>query len=109
MMATLEFKPERMQAAADAPSAAAVDLAEFLVRSGVPFRDAHAIVGALVSAHVDAGDDLGELVAGHPQLGPAAAALMAPGVPVTNRTTPGGAGPAAVAVQLARFRAHLAR
>ena len=33
--------------------------------------------------------------------------LLAPGVSVTRRTTPGGASPASVAVQLARYRAQL--
>ena len=40
--------------------------------------------------------------------GPDAAALVAPGVAVQRRTTKGGAGPAAVAAQLERFRAKLA-
>ena len=48
------------------------------------------------------------MVESHPELGPEAAALLNPGVPVRNRTTPGGAGPAAVAVQLTRFQAALA-
>jgi argininosuccinate lyase len=50
---------------------------------------------------------LNELVQAHPQLGGEAAALLEPGVAVTRRTTPGGAGPKPVAEQLARFRTHL--
>ncbi len=106
--ATLTFRPARMAAAADVPAAAATDLAEFLVRGGMPFREAHAVVGALVRAHVDDGSDLGELVAAHPDLGPAAAELLEPGVPVTMRTTHGGAGPEPVAAQVDRFRSRLA-
>ncbi|HSP02472.1 MAG TPA: argininosuccinate lyase [Acidimicrobiales bacterium] len=105
--ATLTMRTERMAEAADAPTAAATDLAEFLVRAGTPFRDAHAIVGALVRQSVDDGASLAELVTAHPDLGPDAAALIEPGVPVTMRTTHGGAGPAAVAAQLDRFRARL--
>ena len=45
MIATATFVPERMQAAADAETSAATDLAEWLVRGGTPFREAHAIVG----------------------------------------------------------------
>jgi len=105
--ATLTFRPDRMAAAADAPTAAATDLAEFLVRAGMPFRDAHGVVGALVRESVDGGASLAELVAAHPDLGPDAAALIEPGVPVTMRTTHGGAGPVAVAAQLERFRARL--
>ena len=54
LLATAEFVPARMQAAADGPHAAAVDLAEWLVQRGVPFRDAHAVVGALVRQSVGA-------------------------------------------------------
>ena len=105
--ATLTMRTERMAEAADAPTAAATDLAEFLVRAGTPFRDAHAVVGALVRQSVDDGASLAELVAAHPDLGPDAAALIEPGVPVTMRTTHGGAGPTAVAAQLERFRSRL--
>ncbi len=108
LLGTLRFHRERMQAAADSPYAAATDLAEHLVMAGTPFREAHAIVGALVRESIDGGAALRDLVAAHPALGPEAAALLEPGVAVTRRTTPGGAGPAAVAVQLDRFRARLA-
>lgn len=73
----------------------------------MPFRDAHAVVGDLVRRSIDGGEALDELVAGHPDLGPQAAALLAAGVAVTRRTTPGGAGPGPVADQVVRFRARL--
>jgi argininosuccinate lyase len=107
MIATATFVPERMAAAADTEATAATDLAEFLVRAGTPFRDAHAIVGALVRRHVDEGTGLHELVAADPRLGPDAAALVRPGVGVRQRTSPGGAGPAPVAAQVVQFRAAL--
>ncbi len=108
MYATLTFEPERMAEAADAPGAAATDLAEFLVRNGTPFRDAHAIVGGLVRDALDGETPLAALVTAHPQLGPDAARLLEPGVPVTQRTTRGGAGPGPVADQIVRFRQRLA-
>jgi argininosuccinate lyase len=108
LVATATFVAERMQAAADSPYAAATDLAEWLVEQGTPFRDAHAVVGRVVRESLATGTPLGELVAADPQLGPAAAALLEPGVSVTRRTTPGGAGPVAVAAQLDAFRARLA-
>jgi argininosuccinate lyase len=103
MIATATFVPERMQAAADSETSAATDLAEWLVARGTPFRDAHAIVGALVRRCLAGEGSLATLVAAAPELGSEAAALVAPGVSVTRRTTPGGAGPAAVARQLLRF------
>ena len=55
MIATATFVPERMQAAADEETMAATDLAEYLVRAGTPFRDAHAIVGAHVQSNAGGG------------------------------------------------------
>ena len=104
---TLTFGLDRMQAAADSPYAAAVDLAELLVERGVPFRDAHALVGALVRDSLERHVPLAELVEAHPDLGADGAALLEPGRPVTRRTTPGGAGPDPVATQVQRFARRL--
>jgi len=103
LYATLEWSQERMQGAADGPASAAVDLAELLVQRGVPFRRAHELVAGLVRESLARHVPLVELVQAHPDLGDAAAALLEPGVPVTRRTTPGGAGPAAVGEQVERF------
>ncbi len=100
MIDTLTFRTDEMADAADSPYAAATDLAEFLVRGGLPFREAHAVVGALVRRSMDEGIDLEPLVVADASLGPEAAALLRPGVSVRQRTTAGGAGPAAVAAQL---------
>ena len=108
MFDSLTFDQDRMQAAADTPYAAATDLAEHLVMQGTPFRDAHAMVGALVRNALAGGPPLRELVAAHPSLGAEALPLLEPGASVARRTSPGGAGPAAVAVQRERFRAQLA-
>jgi argininosuccinate lyase len=51
---------------------------------------------------------LEELVLTDPDLGPDALAVLEPGAAVLRRTTPGGAGPAPVAVQLDSARARLA-
>ena len=109
MIATATWVPERMQTAADAETSAATDLAEWLVQRGTPFREAHAVVGALVRRTLAGEAPLRDLVAAEPSLGPDAAALVAPGVSVRRRVTPGGAGPVPVADQLQRFRARLAQ
>jgi argininosuccinate lyase len=108
MVSTLAFRTDRMAAAADNPYAAAIDLAEYLVAAGTPFRDAHAVVGALVRAALAGEGSLVDLVSADERLGPEAAALLAPGAPVQRRTTPGGAGPGPVAVQRGRFVNRLA-
>lgn len=108
LLATSTFRLDRMAEAASSPYPAATDLAEWLVERGTPFRDAHAIVGDIVRRALDGEATMAELVADDTRLGPEAAALLAPGVPVTRRTTRGGAGPAPVAAQLDRFRSRLA-
>ena len=109
LYATITFDSARMQAAADSPFVAATDLAEFLVERGVPFREAHAIVGSLVRSAIDRHVDFAELVEHSPDLGPKAVALLAPGVAVTRRTTPGGGGPIPFVAQLERFNSLMDR
>jgi len=107
MVATTTFDTERMAAAADEETLAATDLAEWLVRNGLAFRDAHTIVGRLVRAHLAGDGDLAQLVLDDPQLGPDAAALVGPGVGVRMRTSRGAAGPEALPRQLEAYRAML--
>ena len=108
LLAGIEFVDAAMRAAADVPTAAATDLAEYLVERGTPFRDAHAIVGAIVRRALAGEATMADLVAAEPALGPDAVALLGPGVAVARRTTPGGAGPVPVAVQFGRVRELLA-
>jgi argininosuccinate lyase len=103
MLATATWRPERMRDAADSPAASAVDLAEWLVNRGMPFRQAHGVVGGLVRDSLERKVPLGELVQAHPDLGTEALELLQPGVAVTRRTSPGGAGPIPVARQLQQF------
>ena len=109
MMRALTFNAQVMQAAADTPFVAATDLAEHLVENGMPFREAHAVVGSLVRNAVDRHVDFGELVENHPALGPKALALLEPGSAVKRRRTPGGGGPVPVIEQLKRFDLALSR
>ncbi len=108
LLATGELALDRMEAAASGATTAAVDLAEWLVQQGVPFREAHARVGALVRHAVERAVPLEELVLTAPDLGPDALALLEPGASTARRSTPGGAGPRAVAAQLDAARARLA-
>jgi argininosuccinate lyase len=103
LMATVTFDTDRMREAADGSAVAAVDLAEWLVQQGMPFRKAHGVVGGLVRDSVERHVPLAELVDAHPALGTDAVSLLDPGVAVTRRTTPGSAGPLAVKIQLERF------
>ena len=107
LIETITFNLETMRLAADGPAVAATDLAEWLVGKGMPFRTAHGVVASLVRDSIQRGITLEELVEAHPDLGEPALALLEPGISVTRRTTPGGAGPDAVKVQLDRFKTRL--
>ncbi len=61
MLAGLRFDRERLAAASADELLAATDLADVLVREGVPFREAHGIVAGLVRTALDAGKRLSEL------------------------------------------------
>lgn len=61
MMGALRCNPDRMRAAALQGFATATDLADYLVRRGIPFRDAHEIVGKAVALGAREGKDLSEL------------------------------------------------
>jgi argininosuccinate lyase len=57
----VKARPDRMLAALREGFATATDLADYLVRKGMPFRDAHEVVARAVRAAEAAGKDLGEL------------------------------------------------
>jgi len=107
LIVTVTFDHRRMAEAADTAEAAAVDLAEWLVARGTPFRQAHGTVAQIVREAAERHVPMGELVSAHPDLGPEALALLEPGSAVTRRTTPGGAGPGPVADQVRRFTQQL--
>lgn len=61
MLESITFDRERLAAAAADELIAATDIADLLVRRGVPFREAHGIVGDVVRAAVERGKRLSEL------------------------------------------------
>jgi argininosuccinate lyase len=103
LMGTVTFDTERMQQAADGPSLVAVDLAEWLVARGVPFRDAHGTVAALVRESVERHVPIAELIEAHPAFGEDALTLLEPGNALRRHRSAGGTGPDAVALQMQRF------
>ncbi|MCD8363938.1 MAG: argininosuccinate lyase [Lachnospiraceae bacterium] len=61
MLDTLSFREERMRRSAQNGFTNATDAADYLVNHGVPFRDAHGIVGRLVLRCIEEGKSLDEL------------------------------------------------
>lgn len=61
MVPAIEIKADSMREAAFRGFSTATDLADYLVRKGLPFRDAHEVVGKAVRLGVDTGRDLSEM------------------------------------------------
>ncbi|RGU92763.1 argininosuccinate lyase [Clostridium sp. AF15-17LB] len=61
MIRTMEFRKDRMEKSAKNGFTNATDAADYLVNHGVPFRDAHGIVGQLVLTCIEKGISLDEL------------------------------------------------
>jgi argininosuccinate lyase len=105
----VEFDADRGRRALDAGFTQATDLAEALVRRGVPFREAYKAVGAIVAVAVNDGVPLGHIDAGralsiHPCLDAEALRALDPQSAVAAKESLGGTGPLAVAEQIAWLR-----
>ncbi|KRC63873.1 argininosuccinate lyase [Aeromicrobium sp. Root236] len=113
MIATLTFNTERMESLAPQGFALATDIAEWLVRQGVPFRDAHEISGACVQACEQRGIELWDLTdddfaAISPALTPQVREVLTVEGSLASRDSRGGTAPVRVAEQLAELRARVA-
>jgi argininosuccinate lyase len=109
LVATLRVDGPRLRAAAPAGFALATDVAEWLVRKGVPFRDAHEISGAFVSYCEELGVDLPELTDEQlndvdPRLTPDVRDVLSVEGALEARASVGGTAPARVAEQLSELR-----
>ena len=109
LVATLGFDVERMTALAPAGYTLATDIAEWLVRRGVPFRVAHESAGAAVRVAESRGVGLEELTDSElaeisPQLTPEVREVLTVTGSVAARDARGGTAPERVADQLANVR-----
>ncbi|MFL6167208.1 MAG: argininosuccinate lyase [Ornithinibacter sp.] len=109
MIATLTLRPEVLEAAAPQGFALATDVAEWLVRQGVPFRSAHEISGAMVAYCEGAGLELDQLddaqLAGiDGRLTPEVRSVLSVPGALAARSARGGTAPERVAGQLASLK-----
>ena len=109
MMGDLEIRRERCLQAASDPLLLATDLADYLVLKGVPFRDAHELVGTAVAKAAESGTPLDQLdLAGiSPHFGPDAAAVFDLDRALAARTNPGSPSIENVRAEVARWRKQL--
>jgi argininosuccinate lyase len=115
MIAGVAFDRERLRQAAADELIAATDIADLLVRLGLPFREAHGVVAGLVRTALDAGRPLSELtpeeIAAHSELLAAHGAeyheVLARSSWLESKISDGGTSLARVREQLARARGVL--
>lgn len=110
-IATLTFDVARMRAAVNG-AMMATDLADYLVRKSVSFRDAHGAVGRLVREAEETGVDLSALpmasfAAAHAAFAEDVLAELSPERSMSHRDIPGGTGPTSVSAQLAEAKRSL--
>ncbi|GAB3982544.1 argininosuccinate lyase [Plantactinospora veratri] len=105
MVSTMTVRVDRLAAAAPVGFSLATEVADWLVRKGVPFREAHEVTGRLVALCVardceldEVSDDDLRLVSEH--LDPAVRDVLSVRSALAARTTPGSTGPGPVSDQL---------
>jgi argininosuccinate lyase len=112
MVGGIEVKAEAMERAALKGYATATDLADYLVRKGLPFRDAHETVAHAVKVAIGRGSDLSalplaELQALHPAIGADVYEILTLAGSMNARQVAGGTAPAQVQAQIERHRLRL--
>ena len=113
MVAAMRINPERCAAAVSDPLLLATDLADYLVRRGVPFRRAHELVGKAVALAVGSGTPLNKLTQEQfrsisPEYGDDVYSVFDLDRAFALRTNPGAPNAANTARRLAYWKEHLA-
>ena len=112
MVGGIEVKMDAMERAAMKGYATATDLADYLTKKGLPFRDAHEAVAHAVKVAIGRGLDLSqlplvELQALHPAIGEDVFAVLTLQGSLAARNVLGGTAPVQVRAQIERHRARL--
>ncbi|MFT5034382.1 MAG: argininosuccinate lyase [Litorivivens sp.] len=113
MVGGITVKPEAMERAALKGYATATDLADYMVKKGLPFRDAHEAVAHAVKTAIGQGVDLSELPLAtlqsfNPKIEQDVYEVLSLRGSLNARNTLGGTAPAQVRAQIARHRSRLA-
>ncbi|MEJ6582359.1 MAG: argininosuccinate lyase [Akkermansiaceae bacterium] len=109
MIADMSINVEACEAAASDPMLLATDLADWLVKAGVPFRSAHELVGKAVAASVNSGTPLDQLDLSEvdPAFTSDASSVFSLQTALAARTNPGAPSIANVKAQVNRWRSSL--
>jgi argininosuccinate lyase len=112
-LAATRFREARLRKSAQDPGLVATELADYLVAKGVPFREAHEIIGKVLRAADQDGKSIRELPVARlkefsPAFGPDFAAALTLEASLARRAVPGGTAPSAVRAALENFNTRLA-
>ena len=107
MISTATFQVEEMRQQALSPYLATTDLAEWLVQRGMPFREAHAIIGGLVARSLSEGVALEDLISMDENLGKEAVSLLEAESLFNRKKTHGSASLEKLDDQIQRFETKI--
>jgi len=112
MVSGMDVRAERTLAAASDPMLLATDLADWLVKQGVPFRQAHEIIGKLVAYSIEQKRGFADLKLSEYQrfwngFNKSVYDVLTLDVALAARKNPGAPSPKNIAVQLKRWRMQL--
>jgi argininosuccinate lyase len=113
-IAATRFRQDRLRQSARDPALVATEVADYLVNFGVPFREAHEIVGKVLRAAEQEGKSIREMPIERlkefsPAFGPALDSALSPESALSRRNVAGGTAPAAVRSALQDFKTRVAK
>jgi argininosuccinate lyase len=113
-LAATKFRHERLREVAQDPALVATEVADYLVAQGIPFREAHEIVGKVLRAADEAGKSIREMPIAElqkfsPVFGPELSTVLTLESALARRSVAGGTAPGAVRAALENFNSRLAK
>lgn len=113
-LAATKFRHERLREAAQDPALVATEVADYLVAQGIPFREAHEIVGKVLRAAEQSGKSIREMPIAElkkfsPMFGSELSTVLTLESALARRSVAGGTAPGAVRAALEDFNARLTK
>jgi len=113
-LAATRFRESRLRQAAGDPALVATEVADYLVAKGIPFREAHEVVGKILRAAEQEGKSIREMSVQRlkefsPVFGPEVSVVLSLESALARRSAVGGTAPGAVRAALEGFNARVAR
>ena len=113
-LAATRFRQERLRESAQDPALVATEVADYLVNRGVPFREAHEIVGKVLRASEQEGKSIREMSVARlkefsPAFGPGLDSVLILESALSRRNVAGGTAPASVRSALQDFKVRIAK